>query len=270
MTPQRWNQIDNLLQGALECPVAERADLLAEACVGHELLRQEVESLIRFQEMAESFLEVPALEAAASLFFESEPESMAGRLIGPYRIEAPLGAGGMGVVYLAQDTKLDRKVAIKFLPVDLEANELAKKQLIREARAAAKLDHSNICAIYEIGDEADLSFIVMQYVAGKTLASRIKQKPLALDESLDVTLQVADALVEAHSHGVIHRDIKPQNIMITDRGQVKVLDFGLAKLTEQVGATLSEVRAHSLFSAPGVIVGTAPYMSPEQAAGAFV
>src|SRR6266404_786468 len=269
MTPERWHQIDNLLQGALERPFSERATLLAEACAGDEFLRQEVESLISFREMAESFLEVPALEAAADLLCDGQAESMEGLVIGRYRIEALIGRGGMGEVYLAEDTNLDIKVAIKFLPSYLEKDELAKKRLIREAKAAAQLDHPNICSIYEVAEKAGHSFIVMQYVVGETLASRIQQPPLAIGESLEVALQVADALVQAHSRGIIHRDIKPQNIMITQRGQVKVLDFGLAKL-DVSGDGAAEALTQSLLSAPGVIVGTAPYMSPEQAKGSFV
>ena len=269
MTPERWNQIDNLLQGVLERPFAERATLLAEACAGDEFLRQEVESLISFREMAESFLEVPALEAAADLLCDGQAESMEGLVIGRYRIEALIGRGGMGEVYLAEDTNLDIKVAIKFLPSYLEKDELAKKRLIREAKAAAQLDHPNICSIYEVAEKAGHSFIVMQYVVGETLASRIQRPPLAVGESLEVALQVADALVQAHSRGIIHRDIKPQNIMITQRGQVKVLDFGLAKL-DAPGDGAAEAPTRSLLSAPGVIIGTAPYMSPEQAKGSFV
>ena len=223
-----------------------------------------------FHEKAVSFLEVPAFESSAILLFEGESEAMVGLFIGPYKIERQLGVGGMGEVYLAEDTKLERKVAIKILPVDLQLNELARKRLLREARAAAKLDHPNICSIYEVAEAASHSFIVMQYVEGKTLASRLQRKPLKLSESLDVAVQVADALSEAHSQGIIHRDIKPDNIMLTSRGQVKVLDFGLAKVVRSIEAGQAEAQPQSLLSAPGVIVGTAPYMSPEQAKGAPV
>src|SRR5437870_4240505 len=135
-----------------------------------------------------------------------------GEVICHYRIVRKLGAGGMGEVYLAEDTQLDRKVAIKFLPIESVADKQAKKRLVREAQAAAKLDHPNICSIYEVGEENNHSFIVMQYVEGETLASRIQRKPIELTESLDIAVQVADALAEAHSRGIIHRDIKPQNI----------------------------------------------------------
>src|SRR5213083_37425 len=137
----------------------------------------------------------------------------ANKTICHYRILHQLGAGGMGEVYLAQDTRLDRKVAIKFLPAELAADERATRRLIREARAAAALDHSNICSIYEVGEEDGLSFIVMQYIEGASLASRITAKALGLREALDIAVQIADALAEAHSRSLIHRDIKPQNIM---------------------------------------------------------
>jgi eukaryotic-like serine/threonine-protein kinase len=190
--------------------------------------------------------------------------------ISHYRIGAKLGAGGMGEVYLAEDTQLDRKVAIKFLPAESIADEQAKKRIVREAKAAAKLDHPNICSVHEVGEEDGHAFIVMQYVEGETLASRIQRKPLEVREVLDVGVQAADALADAHVHGIIHRDIKPQNIMITSREQVKVMDFGLAKLVEQQSLLESEAETQSLLTGPGIIVGTVPYMSPEQVRGETV
>ena len=266
MTPERWQRIDGLLQEAVKRPRGERAAFLDEVCPD-DASRKEVESLISFDEQAENFLEVPAFEAAAGLLAD-QAESLVGLTVGTYRIERLLGAGGMGEVYLAEDTKLDRRVAIKFLPAYLEADELAKRRLIREAKAAAKLDHPNICATYEVTEEAGRSFIVMQYIEGETLAARAQRKPLELRESLEVVVMVADALAEAHSHGIVHRDIKPQNIMITPRGQVKVLDFGLAKVVRSTGLAQNEGLALSMPSSPGLIVGTPPYMSPEQAKGA--
>src|SRR3989442_9271113 len=189
----------------------------------------------------------------------------AGTKLGRYEIRSKLGAGGMGEVYLAQDAKLDRKVAIKFLPESLVADEQARKRLVREARAAAKLDHPNICAIHEVGEEDGRSFIAMQYIEGETLDARIKSKPLVLKEALTIAAQIADALSEAHSHGIIHRDIKPSNIMVTSRGQAKVMDFGLARVI--AGAVESEAETQSLLTTPGTIVGTMPYMSPEQVRG---
>src|SRR2546428_5758829 len=189
----------------------------------------------------------------------------AGTKLGRYEIRSKLGAGGMGEVYLAQDAKLDRKVAIKFLPESLVADEQARKRLIREAQAAAKLDHPNICAIHEVGEEDGRSFIVMQYVEGETLDARMKRKPLELKDSLTIAAQVADALSDAHAHGIIHRDIKPSNIIITARGQAKVMDFGLARMT--TGATDSEAETQSLLTTPGSVIGTVPYMSPEQVRG---
>ncbi|MEK6324040.1 MAG: protein kinase [Acidobacteriota bacterium] len=192
---------------------------------------------------------------------------IAGTTVSHYRMLSRLGAGGMGEVYLAEDPELDRKVAIKFLSVESALDEGAKKRLIREARAAAKLDHPNICAIHEVGEDQGRSFIVMQYVEGETLGNLIQRKPLELRESLDIAVQVADALAEAHSHGIIHRDIKPQNIMITARGQAKVLDFGLAKVVRERDLSKSEAETQSLLTAPGTVMGTAPYMSPEQVRG---
>lgn len=184
-----------------------------------------------------------------------------------YRILKKLGAGGMGEVYLAQDTLLDRKVAIKFLPPESFADERAKKRLIKEAQTAAKLDHPNICSIYEVAEEDGQSFVVMQYVEGETLASRIQCKSLELREALDVAVQVADALSQAHSRGIIHRDIKPANIMLSAHGQVKVMDFGMAKVIKEKSLIQSEAETESLLSEPGAIVGTVSYMSPEQVRG---
>ena len=171
----------------------------------------------------------------------------------------------MGEVYLAEDTKLDRKVAIKSLPPKLLADEGARKRLTTEARTAAKLDHPNICTVHGQVEAGNQIYIVMQYVEGETLFSTIQKRTLTLEESLDIAMQVADALAAAHSQGIIHRDIKPQNIIITPQGRVKVLDFGLATIVhpESVAANAGESRAS--LSEFDVLVGTPPYMSPEQA-----
>jgi serine/threonine protein kinase/Flp pilus assembly protein TadD len=185
-----------------------------------------------------------------------------GRTISHYCILEKLGRGGMGEVFLAEDTQLGRKVAIKFLPSEVATDERAKQRLLREARTAATLDHPNICAIYEVGQEGDNSFIVLQYIEGETLASRIKRHLPDVPEALAIAVQVADALNEAHAHGIIHRDIKPENIMLTARNQVKVLDFGLAKMMTDSSITGADTA--SMLSVPGMLVGTLPYMSPEQ------
>jgi serine/threonine protein kinase len=187
---------------------------------------------------------------------------MIGETISHYRIIEKLGRGGMGEVFLAEDTQLGRKVAIKFLPAAVATDEHARQRLLREARTAATLDHPNICAIYEVGEHAGNSFIVLQYIEGETLAARLKRQLPDLRDSLAIAAQVADALNEAHARGIIHRDIKPENIMLTSRGQVKVLDFGLAKVMRD--SSIIGADTASMFSTPGTVVGTVPYMSPEQ------
>jgi serine/threonine protein kinase/Flp pilus assembly protein TadD len=187
--------------------------------------------------------------------------------ISHYRIIQKLGRGGMGEVYLAEDTRLGRKVAIKFLPPEVATNENSRQRLLREAQTAATLDHPNICAIYEVGQEGGYSFIVLQYIEGETLAARIKRHLPELRESLAIAAQAADALNEAHARGIIHRDIKPENIMLTTRGQVKVLDFGLAKVLRDPGIAEPDAETGTLLSMPGMVMGTVPYMSPEQVRG---
>jgi tetratricopeptide (TPR) repeat protein len=188
-----------------------------------------------------------------------------GQTISHYRIVEKLGGGGMGEVYLAEDKQLGRKVAIKFLPREVATDERAKQRLLREAKTAATLDHPNICAIYEVGQEGDHSFIVLQYIEGETLAARLKRHLPDLPEALAIAAQVAEALNEAHVRGIIHRDIKPENIMLTMRNQVKVLDFGLAKLLRD--SSIIEADTASVLSIPGMVMGTVPYMSPEQVRG---
>jgi len=177
-------------------------------------------------------------------------------LAGKYRIIEVLGRGGMGIVYKAEDTKLKRSVALKFLPPELIQDEEARARFILEAQTAAGLSHPNICTIHEINEEDGESFIAMEYVDGETLKARIKKGPLELDEAVNITLQVAEGLEEAHKKGIIHRDIKSANIMITEKGQAKVMDFGLAK-----------VKGATLLTREGTTLGTVAYMSPEQARG---
>jgi serine/threonine protein kinase/lipopolysaccharide biosynthesis regulator YciM len=187
--------------------------------------------------------------------------------IAHYRIIQKLGAGGMGEVFLAQDTKLERKVAIKMLPAKSIDDTQARKRLVREARAAATLDHPNICAVYEVNEDRDCLFIVMQYVEGETLAEKVLGRQLSTDEVLDIGIQVAEALSEAHSRGVIHRDIKPSNVVVTPRGQVKVLDFGLARVTQRDVRSDPDAKTETQLTQEGYIVGTVAYMSPEQLKG---
>ena len=192
---------------------------------------------------------------------------MVGQTISHYLIIGKLGSGGMGEVYLAEDQQLSRKVAIKFLPAEAARDERAQQRLLREAKTAATLDHPNICAIYEVGQYDGHSFIVMQYIEGETLAATLTRKRLDSDEALAIAAHVADALGEAHAHGIVHRDIKPDNIMLTARGQVKVLDFGLAKMLRDPGVGENDAQTGSMLSIPGMVMGTVPYMSPEQVRG---
>jgi len=187
--------------------------------------------------------------------------------IAHYRIIKKLGAGGMGEVYLALDTKLDRKVAIKVLRSDWLAEEHLKKRLVREAQAAAKLDHPNICGIYDVSESNEFTFIVMQYIEGESVAQKMVRKPLGVTAALAIAEQAAEGLSEAHEHGIVHRDVKPQNMMLTPRGQLKILDFGLAKQMHSSDAVDPEAATATLLSTPGLVVGTMPYMSPEQVKG---
>src|SRR5262245_8888103 len=188
---------------------------------------------------------------------------MIGQTVGHYRIESPLGSGGMGVVYRATDVRLGRPVALKFLPPDLVANAQAAERLRREARAASALNHPNICTIYDVGDEGGRQFIAMELVEGDTLAARINGRPLAIPLLLELAIGMADALDAAHARGFVHRDFKPANIVVTARGQVKVLDFGLAKQIEEVAETMPG----PALTRDGTAIGTVAYMSPEQARG---
>jgi serine/threonine-protein kinase len=263
MTPERWQQIEHLLQAALECEPAGRAALLERECDGDPRLREEVESLLDSEKQAQTFLVANALEDAAVLLKETDSDgSMIGRHVGPYSIQKQLGSGGMGEVYLAQDARLGRNVALKLLDPGLTEDIETRTRFLREARLASSLDHPNICTIHEVGEAAGHLFIAMQHVEGETLRKVTDGRPLNLDILLSISLQVADALAAAHTQGIIHRDIKPGNIIIGPRGQAKVLDFGLAKLLER-----AEGEAETHLTMTGAVMGTPAAMSPEQARG---
>src|ERR1051325_2704369 len=232
--------VEKLFHTALELPPADRSAYLASACDGDKSLCDEVESLIAAYEGAEGFIEEPAFDLGMNLMSNSLSAGLEGEQIGAYRILRRLGRGGMGEVYLAQDTRLERQVALKFLSPEFVGDNWAKRQLMKEAQAVAALDHPNICSVHGIEEVGEHSFIVMQYVEGKTLADLIRTRRLATGEVLQLSHQIISAIAEAHAHGIIHRDIKPKNIMVTSGGTVKVLDFGLAKTIKKRQSAMAD------------------------------
>ncbi len=267
MTPDRWQQIDHLFHETLACEPRLRESFLAAACEHDEALRVEIESLLSSHHDASEFIETPAGDVAAELLGSRPATFESGQKIENYRIVKLLGAGGMGEVYLADDTRLNRKVALKLLPPHFTSNPDRVRRFEREARAASALNHPNIVTIYEIGKSASVHFIATEFVDGKTLRQLINEKPFKLSETLNIAIQVAGALVGAHAAGIVHRDIKPENIMVRADGYAKILDFGLAKLTERQ-PSYSETETPTLLqSTPGMVMGTVQYMSPEQARG---
>jgi serine/threonine protein kinase len=270
MATDRWQQIKEIFHSALDRAPEERSAYLVRACEDDESIRREVESLIAAHENESDFLDSPAYVVAAGLLTDEDSELKTGQMVGQYEIISLLGMGGMGEVYLAQDGKLKRKVALKLLPASYTKDADRLRRFEQEARAASALNHPNIITIYEIGEANGTHFIATEFIEGETLRQRAAQESLGLDETLHITIQIADALAAAHKAGIIHRDIKPENIMIRPDGYVKVLDFGLAKLAERSSSpavsTEAVTRARER-TTPGLVMGTVNYMSPEQARG---
>src|SRR6478752_494878 len=269
MKPERWEQINDLFQSAVEHAPEDRVAFLEEACRGDEALWREVKSLIACYEPAQGFIESSAFEVAPELLADTTPGAMVRESISHYRVESLIGVGGMGEVYLARDERLGREVALKFLPEQLTADKIQLSRFKSEARVASALNHPNILTVYEIGVEGNRHFIATEFIKGVTLRASLAHGRMNVHDALDIAVQVASALSAAHEAGVVHRDIKPENIMLRPDGYVKVLDFGIAKLTEQNPAS-DDYRVETtalLQTRPGLVLGTANYMSPEQARG---
>lgn len=265
MTPERWQRLGSLFHDALERPPGEeRARFLDESCAGDAELRRELDALIGSHEKAGSFLESPILDG------ELGSDALAtGTRLGPYEITNLLGRGGMGEIYRARDTRLARDVAVKVLPAALARNPERLSRFEQEARAASALNHSHIVSLYDVGRQQGLAYIVTELLEGQTLAERIAHGPLPVRKALECAEQAARGLAAAHERGIVHRDIKPANLFLTDDGQVKILDFGLAKLAESVAGPAG-LDGAAPESTPGIAMGTVGYMSPEQVRGEAV
>jgi serine/threonine-protein kinase len=271
MTPERWQQIDQLFHAALVYEPAQRDVFLASACADDEPLRVEVESLLSFHDGANSFIETPAGDVAAELLGSNNSKFQPGHKFDNYRIMRQLAESGMGEVYLAEDLRLGRQVALKRLPAHFTLDAERVRRLGQEARAASALNHPNIVTIYEVGHSDSQHFIATEFIVGQTLRKHMSGSPMKLDEVLDVSIQIVSALETAHAAGIVHRDIKPENLMIRPDGYVKVLDFGLAKLVEKENQPFIGFEGSARNqTAQGIILGTVNYMSPEQAKGECV
>ena len=265
----RWTAVKRIHQSALDKDASERTAFVDESCGGDETLRREVHSLLAHAADAESFLERPAANIAPTPPSESHETTLVGRSVSHYQVLSLLGAGGMGEVYLARDSRLGRTVALKILPSELATDPERMQRFAIEAKAASALNHPNVATIYDVGESDGIHFIVMEHVEGETIAVRIG-RPLTPSEVVDIAVQAADALDVAHAKGITHRDIKPANLMLTHRGHVKVLDFGVAKVNRKKEVGQNGDWTVEPVTAVGSVVGSGPYMSPEQIVGGDV
>ena len=264
-----WTMVKRIHQSALDVDPSERARFVDESCGGDEALRREVHSLLTYATDAESFLERPAVDIATAPSSEPHEATLVGRTVSHYQVLSLLGAGGMGEVYLARDPRLDRTVALKILPGELAADPDRMQRFTREAKAASALNHPSVATIYDVGESDGISFIVMEHVEGETLLARIGRR-MTPPEVVDIAVQAADALDVAHAKGITHRDIKPANLMLTHRGHVKVLDFGVAKVNRSEEVSPNGDWTVEPVTAVGSVIGSGPYMSPEQIVGGEV
>src|SRR5262245_7075472 len=274
MTPERYKQIKSIFQSAVELPHSEQAIFLDNACSGDAGLRREVEDLLSSHGQVKDSIEVIASEVAATMLAEPQSGALIGQRIGAYQIIDQIGRGGMGEVYLAQDSRLVRKVALKLLPSQFAGDKRRVLRFEQEARTISTLNHPNIVTIFEAGQVEDIYFIATEYIDGRTLRAELKEQGrLSVRDALRIALQIADALSTAHEVGIVHRDINPENVMARRDGIVKLLDFGLAKVAEGMQPdpdTGVAPPSNSYLSEAGVVFGTIKYMSPEQARGQAV
>jgi serine/threonine protein kinase len=268
MTPERWQQVEEVLQGALDRAPEERTAFLEQVCAGDAELQGEASSLASAYDAAADFFEEPAMARDARIILGDHSLESIGQEIGPYKIIERLGSGGMGEVYLAQDARLDRLVALKVLPAYFVSDDSRLRRFQREARAASALNHPNILTIHEVGELDGVHFIATEFIDGRTIRELIAGDSLSLADVLDIVAQVASALSAAHAAGIVHRDIKPENIMRRGDGIVKVLDFGIAKLLESTPPDVPSITRTQ--TEIGAVLGTVGYMSPEQARGLAV
>ena len=272
INPKNWHEVKEIFYAALQRAPEEREQFLNESCKDDDHLRREVELLLSSSEAAGSFMQNPAVGEIAEAIIENKKKLLVSQTLSHYKILKLLGEGGMGEVYLAEDNRLERKVALKILPSAFAQDAERMRRFVREAKAASALNHPNILTIYETGETDNTNYIASEYVEGETLSERLRREPLSLKAALDVAVQITSALQAAHGAKIIHRDIKPDNVMIRPDGFVKLLDFGIAKLTEKK-IELIDAEAATAINAgtsPGMIIGTANYMSPEQARGKAV
>ena len=269
MTPEQWQKVEAVLQEAIDRPPQDRASFLDAACAGDRQLLDEATSLINAYDEAGDFIEQPAISQDAHILVGSDMADKIGDEIGPYTIVKRLGGGGMGEVYLAQDARLDRLVALKILPAYFASDDARLRRFQREAKAVSALNHPNILTIHEVGEAAGIRYIATEFIDGATIRQLLAKQELSLDEILDTAEQICSALVAAHVAGIVHRDIKPENIMRRADGLVKILDFGIAKLMEpETPGYQGEAQpGNGTHTEAGLLLGTTGYMSPEQARG---
>jgi Tol biopolymer transport system component/serine/threonine protein kinase len=273
MQSERWQRVKQVFDAAAELAPAERSAYLDRSCDGDAELRTEVDSLLASADSSEDFLDQPAVGAIADLVAGQAGSLSAGQQLGHYEVIRALGAGGMGEIYLARDNRLDRQVALKLLPTQFSSDADRIRRFEQEARAASALNHPNIITIYEVAEtEQHRLFIATEYVEGETLRRHLGREPISIRDAIEVAVQITSALAAAHAAGIVHRDIKPENIMVRPDGFVKLLDFGLAKLTERkpVASEAPTARLLDQSTTPGLVMGTVQYMSPEQARAADV